>query len=78
MSEPQHASGDDRSGAHWPHRQLRQIVVERTDEAWRATEHGTEIEGTGHSAARAAEDFCRRVAERDEAPEPAAPTEGSA
>lgn len=55
-----------------------QFVLERTEDGWRATEHRTEIEGTGHNAARAAEDYCRRVAEHVEAPEPGQPTEGSA
>ncbi|WP_248515949.1 hypothetical protein [Salinarchaeum laminariae] len=59
-------------------RRLAQVVVEEADEGWRATEHGTEIEGVGHSAARAAEDYFRRVAEADEAPKPAEPAEGSA
>lgn len=55
-----------------------QLVLERTEEGWRATEHGTDIEGTGQNAARAAEDYCRCVAEQVEAPELGHPTEGSA
>lgn len=54
-----------------------QLVLEETADGWRATQHGETIEGTGSNAARAAEDYCRRVAERAEVSEPAESTEGS-
>lgn len=42
------------------------IDLKETDEGWEATQEGGSITGTGETAARAAEDYCRQIAEQME------------
>lgn len=39
------------------------IRIEETADGYRATQHDVDIEGTGPSAARAVEEYARRIAE---------------
>jgi len=53
---------DEHCGA-WYRRQWTTIVLEADDSGWRATQTGVDVEGRGETAADAAADYCRLVAE---------------
>lgn len=60
--QPREGPGDESSDA-WYRRQWTTIVLEADDGGWRATQTGVDVEGRGETAADAAADYCRRVAE---------------
>lgn len=67
--EPEWAPADanaDRDASGWHRRRWTTIVLESDEAGWRATQTGVDVEGRGATAADAAADYCRRIAETGE------------